>query len=57
MLWLLTAIMWAGVLSGRPDANTNPIGPLLFTGFAVVVTLSLRERLLMLWASRRGPPN
>jgi len=52
-LWLFAAIMWASVFSGDPDANHNPIAPLLYTGFAFVVTLSLRDRLRMFWVSRR----
>ncbi len=55
-LWLLAVIMWAGVFSDAPDANPNPIGPLLYTGLAIVVTLSLRERLIRLWASRVRRP-
>ncbi|HUR23884.1 MAG TPA: hypothetical protein VMZ73_08450 [Acidimicrobiales bacterium] len=55
VLWLFTIIMWAGVFSGAPDANNNPIGPLIYTGLSVVVTLSLRDRVRILWTSRRPP--
>ena len=53
VLWLFTVIMWGGVFSSAPDANNNPIGPLIYTGLSLVVTLSLRDRLNMLWSSRR----
>lgn len=53
VLWLLTVIMWTGVLSNASDTNHNVLGPLMFTGLSVVVTLSLRDRLAMIISSRR----
>ncbi len=44
-----------GVFSSAPDANSNPIRPLIYTGLSIVVTLALRDRVRILWASRRRP--